>query len=334
MKVKEVSLKTGIPKRTIHFYVNEHLITPSINTENNYYNFSEEDCQRLIFIREMRSTGMPIPEIQSIMKTPEAASFYINRQIKKLKNEKRHIEQVLISMKYIMDEMPLFPNLNDLRELCDKANIPSTIEEYEVNSRFDNYNTLFINKVLWSGFLPKTKLTEYQEFLWMKLNKQTLENPSDDYIKVGTFLNNLPALQLDYMLTHQNDHFTYIASLDEEGIKEYTMEIIQKIQHVISVPEFCQLWKLYYKDYFYPSVTIHVSNLKNIMIELSPLFRAYTHNIDIICENAYYYLHSKDGNDLLEQMQYKLNGYIDIDSNNHGELEILSYLPKIAKIMK
>ena len=47
MRLKEIMQKTGLNKRTIHFYIEEHFLTPKIDPSNGYYIFSEEDVERL-----------------------------------------------------------------------------------------------------------------------------------------------------------------------------------------------------------------------------------------------------------------------------------------------
>ena len=46
MRIQEVSHKTGITKRNIHYYIKQGIITPKMNPANGYYDFSEEDCQK------------------------------------------------------------------------------------------------------------------------------------------------------------------------------------------------------------------------------------------------------------------------------------------------
>ena len=98
MKMKGICERTGISKRNIHFYIKEGLLTPATNPENGYYDFSEEDCQKLLFIKQMRNAGMSIQTILSILTYPVTADFYLNQHIRKLKKEQRHLEQTLISL--------------------------------------------------------------------------------------------------------------------------------------------------------------------------------------------------------------------------------------------
>jgi DNA-binding transcriptional MerR regulator len=48
MKLSDICRKTGISKRTIHYYIHEGLITPAIKESNGYYDFSEEDRKSVV----------------------------------------------------------------------------------------------------------------------------------------------------------------------------------------------------------------------------------------------------------------------------------------------
>lgn len=39
MRLKEIIQKTGLNKRTIHFYIEEHFLTPKTDPSNGYYIF-------------------------------------------------------------------------------------------------------------------------------------------------------------------------------------------------------------------------------------------------------------------------------------------------------
>lgn len=324
MKMKDVCMVTGMKKRTIHFYIKEELIQPNINPENKYYEFSELDCQKLLFIRNMRSAGLSIDAIRSIIATPATANYYLNRHMSKLKKEKRQIEQVLVSMKYIMDELPLFPDFYSLYNLSIQANIPVEISSYETDSNYDSYNVAFINQHIWGAFLPKSKFDDYQEFLWMKLHKITLENPSEEYKKVANYLNQLPAKQIDKMFSSQTSRYAYIASLEKEHMEDCIQDMILKIKEATENPKTILQWKQIYDSYLHPITVIQASKLSSLVMQISPFYTNYVHNINYICEQVYLFLHSEDGSSLLNLIELNFEDQIDINSNYHGELEALA----------
>ena len=148
MKMKGICERTGISKRNIHFYIKEGLLTPATNPENGYYDFSEEDCQKILFIKQMRNAGMSIQTILSILTYPVTADFYLNQHIRKLKKEQRHLEQTLISLQYIQDDLPFYPDFTSLYRLVSTAGIPE-VDTREEDADIDSYNTAIINRFLW-----------------------------------------------------------------------------------------------------------------------------------------------------------------------------------------
>lgn len=330
MKMKEVCTLTQLNKRTIHFYINEKLIEPDINPSNNYYEFSESDCQKLIFIKNLRNAGLSLELIQSIMNTPASANYYFNRHMSKLKHEKRYIEQVLSSMKYIMDELPLFPDFSSLYDLCNKANIPSDHLYQEDDSNFESYNVVFINQLLWGAFLPKSKFSDYQEFLWTKLHKITFEDPSEEYKKVANYINQLPSKQIDQMISNQTTRYMQIANLNKEENEAFIQDMIHRIQQNISDPNCRIIWKELYDSYLQPTTAIHDSDLSHIVMELSPFYQNYVKNIHSICQGVYEYLHSDKGSELLKELETKLDGKLDLECNKHGQLEAFASVSDVT----
>ena len=95
MKLKEVCEITGITKRNIHYYIKEGLLVPRKELGNGYYEFSDDDCDRLLMIRSLRNAGFSILQIRSILKKPSTSGYYINLRLKELKSEIEHANSVI-----------------------------------------------------------------------------------------------------------------------------------------------------------------------------------------------------------------------------------------------
>lgn len=50
MRIQEVMGKTGLSRRTIHYYIDQKLIIPPVNEGNGYHDFTGEDVQKLFII--------------------------------------------------------------------------------------------------------------------------------------------------------------------------------------------------------------------------------------------------------------------------------------------
>ena len=67
ISVGEISKALGISTEAIRHYVQEGIITPHKNSENNYWEYSSDDFLRLTDVLFYRSMGLSIKEIREIM---------------------------------------------------------------------------------------------------------------------------------------------------------------------------------------------------------------------------------------------------------------------------
>ena len=72
MKIKEVSERTGLTKKTIRYYEAEGLLSPEKQWQNGreYRNYSEADIQRLTKIAALRRARFSVEEIRHIHEVP------------------------------------------------------------------------------------------------------------------------------------------------------------------------------------------------------------------------------------------------------------------------
>lgn len=88
MRLKEIIQKTGLNKRTIHFYIEEHFLTPKTDPSNGYYIFSEDDVERLKMLQQLRRADFSIKDIHAILKHPTSAYIYIKNRWKSFKKSR------------------------------------------------------------------------------------------------------------------------------------------------------------------------------------------------------------------------------------------------------
>ena len=70
MTVKEVSEITGISVRTLHYYDEIGLLTPSGKSEAGYRLYDEKALERLRQILFFREFDLPLKEIKAVMENP------------------------------------------------------------------------------------------------------------------------------------------------------------------------------------------------------------------------------------------------------------------------
>lgn len=107
MKLGEVVKITGLSKRTIYFYIEEHFLSPEVNPSNGYYSFSEEDVERLKMLQKLRKADFSIKDIHAILKHPTSAYIYIQKQIDTLKREQELLAKKVNSLENLYNSLPI-----------------------------------------------------------------------------------------------------------------------------------------------------------------------------------------------------------------------------------
>ena len=112
MKIGELARRTGCEVETIRYYEREGLLPAPPRSDGNYRQYSEQDAERLLFIRHCRSLGMSLDDVrvlQHFQAEPELACDEINAMLD------RHLEQTELQ---IASLQRLQKQLQSLRNTC------------------------------------------------------------------------------------------------------------------------------------------------------------------------------------------------------------------------
>jgi len=112
MKIGELARRTGCEAETIRYYEREGLLPTPPRTNGNYRHYSEQDAERLSFIRHCRSLGMSLGDIRTLQHfqaKPELACDEINAMLD------RHLQQ---TAQQIESLQRLQGQLQSLRYTC------------------------------------------------------------------------------------------------------------------------------------------------------------------------------------------------------------------------
>jgi DNA-binding transcriptional MerR regulator len=329
VKISEVCSKTGISKRSIHYYIQEGLISPVSNKHNGYFIFTEEDCRKLQTVRCLRNAGVSIADIRSIMANPATINYYLSIHLKKLRNELSLMQTTINSLNYILSKSPLHPSVSDILDLVSSAGIPDS-SKTSVLDHFDSYDVSLTNKYLWGSFLNSEPFNDYQDFLWNKLQRLAQENYSDDYSKIEHYLCSLSNSSIDRTFAHTEQHHIYIAELTEKDYGSYSEQIKKQLHRISKNRVLVSAWKRNYDLFYAPTARIHSSQLGDIVAEISPFFASFKKNINEICKMVYDWLFRPEGSDCLALLNHTFGRCLDIQSCNHGQLESLASLSIIG----
>ena len=99
MTVKEVSEITGISVRTLHYYDEIGLLTPSGQSEAGYRLYDEKALERLRQILFFREFDLPLKEIKAVMENPSLdKNEILQMQRRMLLRKKERMERLIASI--------------------------------------------------------------------------------------------------------------------------------------------------------------------------------------------------------------------------------------------
>lgn len=274
-------------------------------------------------IRILRNAGLSIPAIRSIINKPETTWHYFNQRMKAIQKEQKYLEQLTSGLDFVMDNMPINPQFHDILELSTKADIPSLISEQSV-MEYDIYDNMQVNRLLWGVFLPETPLTEYQEFLWEKLNKMTCSLENEDGYKLSCFFHSQSPNTIERFFAKQASHIRYVAELKD--CEQYAEEMKSRIAVFLDREKDIEDWKNFYELLIKPQVRIYDGEIGKLAFDMSPLFVNYCNNTHESCNIVYKWLKTDSGKELYTKILNKMQGYVDLETCHHGELEIMANL--------
>lgn len=320
MRLKEIMQKTGLTKRTIHFYIEEHFLTPDVDPSNGYYIFSDEDVERLKILQQLRKADFSIKDIHAILKHPTSAYIYIKKQMEKLQQEQELLTRKIGSLQRLYDKLPVLVSSEDFSDAVFRTDFPDNTFALPPNL---NSDVNLISLYLWSPFLNGITMSEYQKYLWDKLLRETAKVPSDTLLTLKDYLYSLSAEQLDRELRLRTRHIEEVASLTPEKMPLYVEKACEWITGCSQNDAFAASWKQDYHSHTQPLTQLYDSDFNSLMTELSPRFSDYYRNIHICCDRIYDWLLSPEGSPIFTRLSEQLGGYMDFCALHHGEIAAL-----------
>jgi MerR family transcriptional regulator, copper efflux regulator len=119
--IGDAAKATNLPTKTVRYYADIELVSPSGRSENGYRLYSEREISKLIFTRRARSFGFSVDECRELLDLYEDRGRS-SRDVKKIAQGRiAEIEEKLVELQTLRDE------LSHLVETCngdDRADCP------------------------------------------------------------------------------------------------------------------------------------------------------------------------------------------------------------------
>lgn len=323
MKLREICALTGVSKRNIHYYIQEGLLLPETDPASGYYEFSEEDCDRLRIIRALRNADFSIAQIRALLEKPTTAVYYLNLRLKQLKAQQAHLGQVISAVGYVEKNLPLHPDYRQIASLIRTAGIPEPIDISSMNDPGTAEGDL-VSRYLWESFLPDPPLTDYQEYLWHKVCRFSSGAYAADYRSISDTLLSFTEHEIIQAFSDNRHIHQVVIVLEESDYPAFARSMQEGIRKFLNSPSALQHWRKHYKSLIAPSTRIYDSSIGNTVAELNPSFARYRKNINAVCADVYSWICSEEGQSLRLALQEALPGQFDIDSCSHGQLQAMA----------
>ena len=172
MTIKDVEERTGLSRSNIRFYEKEKLIEPSRNENNGYRDYSENDVENIKKIAYLRTLGISIEDIRSIISEKVTLQEMLEKQKEVLKNQITDLNKAKLMCEKMLDEESIsYEKLQVEQYVTD-------LHDYWKDNRtvfkLDSVSFLYI----WGSMLTWTMITALCLIIWgLSYSKLPTETP-------------------------------------------------------------------------------------------------------------------------------------------------------------
>lgn len=153
MTIKDVEEQTGLARSNIRFYEKEKLIEPARNENNGYRDYSEKDVENIKKIAYLRTLGISIEDIRSVLSETITLYEVIEKQSKSLEGQIADLNKAKVMCKRMLDT----DNMN-YAELQVEQYVTELEDYWDENRqvfKLDSVSFLY----LWGSFITWTAIT-------------------------------------------------------------------------------------------------------------------------------------------------------------------------------
>ena len=153
MTIKDVEERTGLSRSNIRFYEKEKLIEPSRNENNGYRDYSENDVENIKKIAYLRTLGISIEDIRSIIAQKVTLQETVEKQNEVLKSQIIDLHKAKLMCEKMLDEESIsYENLQVEQYVAD---LRDYWEDNQTVFKLDSVSFLYI----WGSMLTWTTIT-------------------------------------------------------------------------------------------------------------------------------------------------------------------------------
>lgn len=311
MQIHEVCQRTGLTKKAIYFYIEEGLVRPDRNKENNYLDFSEADVRTLQIIAQLRLWNFPISEVRELFSHPSMTNYYLHRQLESLRIQLLHQLGMIRSITDLMTELPPQFNLENFAELPRRSVQPGEADYSMLDLICPDQNARMISIFIWSSFLNVPK-SEYRLFLWKKMTEQAQKELQGSLKYVAR---SIYALDSDQIIEDARQRYLdsrAIVQMDETTEDSLRSRILNQLENLADNTAEQEYWKLNYEKIMLPLVRFADGPLGDLMGEYNSEYLIYRKNMRHLTQRVADELLKGEQRPLYERLLAVLEGKLDL----------------------
>lgn len=251
MKINEFCKNMQVTKKTVHFYIEEGLLTPTQDQKNGYYHFSEKEIKTMEIILLLRSLDFSIHEIKECFSYPTLTNYFLHRHTHDLKiNIKKQLIQ-LDNIYHYIETIP--PNAKPWDLLSYPTPSTHSISSDFMNTLFPNIDARMIAIIILAPFLAG-KVNDYQQFLWDKISKSLQIQLGNAFPYYQRLIYHLTPKQIVEATSYAYYRFQHL--LKQENMDLESDWLIEQCQYIFQNEALQKTWHLLYEPLLKP--TIHL----------------------------------------------------------------------------
>ncbi len=153
MTIKDVEKRTGLARSNIRFYEKEKLIEPLRNESNGYRDYSENDVENIKKIAYLRTLGISIQDIRSIISEKVTLQETLEKQNEVLKNQIIDLNKAKLICEKMLDEENISYEKLQVEQYV--ADLHDYWKDNQTVFKLDSVSFLYI----WGSMLTWTTIT-------------------------------------------------------------------------------------------------------------------------------------------------------------------------------
>ena len=248
MKISEVTEITSLTKKAINYYEENGLISPSVNKENNYRDYTREDIEKLKQISVLRNFDIPVKKIREILVNPKEMEKIFTEYLNKIKTQILNMERSKDIFQLCINDIN-FPN-SDIGKVTDdmmllKRSLSMSEREKEgyMKKELTRIFPGFFGRYIclkYSNYLDEPIDSREKENAWihlvktlddsheLKVNKEILESMESDEIDWNLLEEIIKNRDKDFYSMNKEDIQNYVDNLYDAELTETDLKLLEQ----------------------------------------------------------------------------------------------------------